>query len=220
MWCEAGGTGPGEVDMRTTTNTAGHDTHVWVGGYLPLRGITERDACRAAALDALDATGGPLTLPDVPTAPSAGMTPLDAGGKAYDRAAWLVAYRATLAWFDLPDGTIWVPCLACGQLFDAWTCDVDHLIPRDAGGVGVVGNLSLMCHASNRGKSARTVHPATVARFVDAVGDMPTIVRGRCAGRRKDGVPYADVNPVDIRWHARPRRAGDGGMTATPYAGR
>ena len=188
--------------MRTYTNTTGHESHAFAGGWLALQGITRRDECRAAAL----AVGVVIDLPDVPTAPSAGMGALDDGGTYYDRARWTVAYRATLAWFDLPWGTVYVPCIICGDLFDTWTCDAEHIVPVEAGGRGVVGNLAIACHACNRGKWARPAHPATVAKFVAVVGGMPTVKRGK---------PSA-TNPVDVTFKARERRA-RGVMTRTRY---
>lgn len=110
------------------------------------------------------------------------------------RRRWAIAYLHALNVFGLPQGAVWIPCYVCGELWDAWTLDADHVDPH---GGSHPHNLMLACASCNSHDKASN-------------GQVPLATRELLDGYAV-GVPYVMGGPgLRSLWNARPRRKSGG----------
>lgn len=82
------------------------------------------------------------------------------------RRRWAIAYLTMCVLYGVPADAVWLPCYICGDVFDAWHLDADHV---NADGMSDPGNLALACASCNSlEKAARPVHPNVEAAIMAA----------------------------------------------------
>lgn len=93
---------------------------------------------------------------------------------------WGLAYFTSAALYNLPIGAIFIPCYICGDLFDAWTLDAEHVEPSRQGMPkrGIKGNVLLACHCCNKRKRQGQI-TGSVKALADAAGRMVDYPRGK-----------------------------------------
>ena len=117
---------------------------------------------------------------------------------------WAAAYFQSVTLFGLSVGDVWIPCYICGNLFDAWTMDTEHV---DNLRGSEIGNLLLSCGKCNRRDKGDhgQVHESVLFRL-EALAQGVMYPRGG-----------ESILPM---WHARERRdVKSGSFVSTPYAG-
>lgn len=114
-----------------------------------------------------------------------------------------IGYYVALKVWGLPEGAIWIPCYICGNLFDAWTMESDHVHPV---GGSIPQNLLLSCKSCNRQRKNDTKVPNDAA--VDMIASYAYGVGYACGG--KGLLDY---------WNARDRRKSAKGISqdSTPH---
>lgn len=81
-------------------------------------------------------------------------------------------------------------CVYCGRTSKETSLQVDHILPRSAGGADDPSNLVAACFACNNGKGAdASITPPTFAW--EAVRTAPGVVSGRCRDEAHPG-PYVE----------------------------
>lgn len=126
--------------------------------------------------------------------------PLNRDGSEPRRRRWAMALRLTWTVFGLSEGSVYVPCYICGDVFDAWSLDADHVEP-DSG--AAVDNLLLACHGCNRGKhDVHSVHHVTRAWLTNMAaglmvprGSAPMVAFFRARWTRPDGRDMLALRP-------------------------
>jgi len=110
-------------------------------------------------------------------------------------ARWTTAYAAHVTVYGLPHGTVYVPCYLCGEIFDAWHLDGEHVGGRLIRGT-YAGGLLLCCSPCNRSKGDTG---AIAHQSRDKVARLTAHVGYAVASHR-------DSNGARQFFHARPRR--------------
>lgn len=193
--------------MNTRTYTAPVFEHVVIASALAQ---DKRPTARARAIAANDAEGtdasvlaryGALKYVPADDAKVDRFGPIDARTGSEPRMRrWLMALRSTWTVFAMPEGSVYVPCYVCGDTFDAWSMDSEHLDPF---GGSHPGNLLLACAECNLGKSDTHVpHHDSVQYVLDMTAGM-SVPRGSTFGkkmfrarhRRPDGADMASRRP-------------------------
>lgn len=115
-------------------------------------------------------------------------------------------YRAHCDLFALPHGTIYLPCYICGNLFDAWTMDVEHVFGRlHVNGGTRPGGLLLADSGCNTAKGDTRMVPHQTRTMLES----SPAAHALWARMGRDGV-------VNRNWHRRERRAA-GLNSSTPW---
>ena len=126
-------------------------------------------------------------------------------GSSVRRKRWTTAYVISCILFGQRFGVRWLPCYLCGDVFDAWTMDGEHVRGRLVEGTVRTG-VALACHACNARKGDhRSIHPAAWDTIREAAGHVEW---------------HRDSDAAKELWRAHPRRAGGEDMPSTPYPGR
>lgn len=123
-------------------------------------------------------------------------------GRNVRRKRWDTAYRSHCQYFGFEYGTVWLPCYICGQPFDAWTMDVEHLGGRLDRGT-YPGGILLSCSGCNTTKGDGRRLPWQIAERVA----MSAAAR---VGYSQNGAE------VDHNWLLRTRREDGSEQSSTP----
>ena len=124
------------------------------------------------------------------------------------RRRWAMGYGAMITMFNVPFGTVYLPCYIHPKndngeviLFDAWQLDGEHV---NALGGSPKGNLALACGECNSVRKRETpVHPNVEDRIAAAGQEFGYVLGG------KGIMPF---------WNARKRRPAGGNFHSARYS--
>lgn len=126
-------------------------------------------------------------------------------GKNYARPLWNAAVMASCNVFGLPYGTIYIPCYICGELFDCWTMDREHVFGRtdENGGTRRAGILLADSGCNTVKGESRRISWQTREWLENGPASLVELPKM--------------TNEVDTNWYARTRRVNGKGQSSTPW---
>jgi hypothetical protein len=118
------------------------------------------------------------------------------------RRRWFMAYLLSCILWGMDFGTAFLPCYLCGNIFDCWSMDGEHVNPKRG---ATPGNLLLSCSGCNTGKGDFAIPPHQTREMLFALAYGMTFCRGSVS--------------LQSAWNARTRRTDGNEQSSFPYGG-